>query len=297
MILNKLKYKCIILPIAAWRMQTMMPSYIDSHAHLFFKDYANDLAEVLLRAKEAGIDIIIVPGTDLKSSREAVLLAEQNDNIFACVGIHPHETLKAGGQDIAEIEKLCEHPKVAAVGEIGLDYHYDFSPGELQRKYFIKQMEIAVQRNLPVVLHMRESIEDSFYIAEKIVKANPNWKESSKKQMRGVFHCFQGTAEQAAFVRGLGFFISYPGIVTFKKSDSLEVIKQVGIENILLETDSPYMTPVPLRGKRNEPANLILIGRKIAEVLDISEEEVACVTTKNTIRLFNLNLLEKDKTM
>jgi TatD DNase family protein len=273
----------------------MILNYIDSHAHLFFTDYANDLAAVLLRAKEAGVSALIVPGTDLKSSREAVRLADQHDNIFACIGIHPHEASKAADQDISEIEKLCEHPKVVAIGEIGLDYHYDFSPRELQKKFLTEQMEIAVRRNLPVVLHMRESTEDAFSIVNHVVSGSPQWKESSKEPMRGVFHCFPGTADQAAYVRGLGFYISYPGIVTFKKSESIEVVKQIGIHNIMLETDSPYMTPVPFRGKRNEPAYIVLIGRKIAEALNISEEEVARITTENAVRLFGLDLLKENK--
>jgi TatD DNase family protein len=271
----------------------MIPSYIDSHAHLFFADYADDLEAVLIRAKEAGVSDIIVPGTDLKSSREAVLLADRYENIFACVGIHPHEASKAASQDLAEIEKLCGNPKVVAIGEIGLDYHYDFSPRELQRRFLADQMEIAVRKNLPVVLHMRDSTEDVFSLVEQIIKVNPKWKESSKDPMRGVFHCFPGTAEQAACVRGLGFYVSYPGIVTFKKSESINIIKEIGIDSILLETDSPYMTPVPFRGKRNEPANIVLIGRKIAETLDIAEEEVARVTTENTVHLFGLQKFGK----
>jgi TatD DNase family protein len=287
-LLNKIKDSCIILSTNCRRIQTMVPNYIDSHAHLFFADYADDLEEVLIRAKEAGVSDIIVPGTDLKSSREAVMLADRYENIFACVGIHPHEASKAANRDLTEIEKLCENPKVIAIGEIGLDYHYDFSPRDLQRTFFAKQMEIAVQNKLPVVVHMRESTEDVFSLVEQTVKMNPNWKESGKDPMRGVFHCFPGTADQAAHVQGLGFYISYPGIVTFKKSESINVIKEIGIGNILLETDSPYMTPVPFRGKRNEPANIVLIGRKIAETLGIPEEEVARITTGNTVRLFGL---------
>jgi TatD DNase family protein len=267
----------------------MILNYIDSHAHLFFADYANDLAAVLSRASEAGVSVIIVPGTDLKSSREAVALADQHENIFACVGIHPHEVSKVGRQDLAEIERLCEHKKVVAIGEIGLDYHYDFSPRDLQQKFFAEQMEIAVRRNLPVVVHMREATEDAFSIVEHTVLANPGWKSNNKEAMRGVFHCFPGTAEQAVHVRNFGFCISYPGIVTFKKSDAIEVLKEIGIHNIMLETDSPYMTPVPLRGKRNEPANVVLIGRKVAEALGIPEEEVARITTENAVRLFGLH--------
>jgi len=269
-------------------MQIMIHHYIDTHAHLFFSDYTDDLPAVLSRAQEAGIDSIVVPGTDVKSSREAVLLAEQHEHIYACVGIHPHEAAKAGHQDIAEIQSLSEHPKVVAIGEIGLDYHYNFSPRELQRTFLAEQLELAVQRNLPVVLHMRESTEDTFSLVEHAVQANAPWKKSTTRPMRGVFHCFPGTAEQAAYVQGLGFCISYPGVVTFKKSTSIEVVKEIGITNMMLETDSPFMTPVPLRGKRNEPANIVLIGRKIAETLDISEDEVARTTTDNAIRLFGL---------
>jgi TatD DNase family protein len=272
----------------------MTPGYIDSHAHLFFTDYKNDLAAVLLRASEAGVRMIVIPGTDLLSSREAVLLAERHENIYACVGIHPHEASKATSQDMIEIEQLCDHPKVVAIGEIGLDYHYDFSPPELQRLFFTEQMEIAVRRNLPVVVHMRESTEDSFSLVEKIVNANPHWKESGKEPMRGVFHCFPGTAEQAGYVRALGFCVSYPGILTFKKSTSIDVVRETGIQNIMLETDSPYMTPVPFRGKRNEPANIVLIGRKIAEALNMPEEEVARITSENAVRVFGLGQVNEN---
>jgi TatD DNase family protein len=267
-------------------MQTMMHQYIDSHAHLFYEDYKSDLESVLTRARDAGVKICIVPGIDLKSSREAVSLAEQHENIFACIGVHPHEAAKATDKDFGEIEELSNHPKVVAIGEIGLDYHYDFSPKDRQKEIFIVQIEIAVQRNLPLVVHTRESTQDAFAIIQKAVKTHPDWKETRTAPQRGVFHCFPGTAKEAEYVRGLGFYVSYPGIVTFKKSESMEIVKQIGIQNILLETDSPYMTPVPLRGKRNEPANIVYIGRKIAEALHITEEEVARVTTENTMHLF-----------
>jgi TatD DNase family protein len=266
-----------------------MYQYIDSHAHLFDEEYKSDLESVLTRAKDAGVQYCIVPGTDLKTSREAVLLAEQYGNIFACIGVHPHEAAKATDKDLGEIEELSTHPKVVAIGEIGLDYHYDFSPKDRQREIFAAQIEIAVRRNLPVVLHTREATEDVFAIVQEAVNTHPHWKETRATPRRGVFHCFPGTAEEAEFVRGLGFYVSYPGIVTFKKSESIEIVKQIGVHNILLETDSPYMTPVPLRGKRNEPANIVYIGRKIAEAIHSTEEEVARVTTENTMQLFGLD--------
>jgi TatD DNase family protein len=200
--------------------------------------------------------------------------------------------VKAVKKDLIEIEELSRHPKVVAIGEIGLDYHYDFSPREMQREYLTAQLGIAVRCNLPVVLHTRESIEDVFSIVAEIVNVSPDWKKSGTEPRRGVFHCFPGTAEQAVHLRRLGFYVSYPGIVTFKKSESIEIVNQIGIQNILLETDSPYMTPVPFRGKRNEPANIVLIGRKIAEALNMSEEEIARITTENAAHLFGLSLLE-----
>jgi len=266
----------------------MNHQYIDSHAHLFFEDYKKDLPDVLSRAKDAGVKYCIVPGTDLATSREAISLAEQHENIFACIGVHPHEAAKATDMDLVKIEELSIHPKVVAVGEIGLDYHYDFSPKEKQKEFFSDQIEIAVRQRLPIVVHTRESIEDTFAIVQKKVDMYPDWREMVTAPGRGVFHCFPGTAEDVKYLRALGFYVSYPGIVTFKKSNSIETVQQIGIQNILLETDSPYMTPVPLRGKRNEPANIVYIGRKIAESLHITEEEVARITTENTIHLFGL---------
>ncbi len=265
------------------------PLYIDSHAHLFYTDYAEDFEQVLQRAKDSGVEFIIVPGTDLLSSQEAVHLAEKYHCIFACVGIHPHEAAKAADADIQSIEELSRHPKVVAIGEIGLDYHYDFSPRDRQSAVFISQMEVAVRRNLPVVIHTRESQRDAFSIVNAVISRYPHWRAGAAFSRRGVFHCFPGTAEEAVGIFQQGFYISYPGIVTFKNSESLEVLKHVGIENILLETDSPYMSPVPLRGKRNEPANIIYIGRKIAETFNVTEEMVAQRTTENTIRLFGLH--------
>lgn len=273
-------------------MQEKAPQYINSHAHLTSDDYKEDLDSVLSRAKDAGVEYVIVPGINLKSSREAIRLSEQYERIYACVGVHPHEASKAADRDLTEIEELSKHPKVVAIGEIGLDYHYDFSPRDCQREFFSSQMEIAACRNLPVVVHTRESIKDAFDIVQQAVNIHPDWKGGREEPLRGVFHCFPGTAEQSAFVRKLGFYVSYPGIVTFKKSESIDIVKQIGIQNLLLETDSPYMTPVPLRGKRNEPANIIFIGRKIAEALNIPEADVARITTQNAMCVFSLPMSE-----
>ena len=263
----------------------MTHHYIDTHTHLLPPDFKNDLDEVLARAKDAGVKYCIIPGTDLKSSKEAVSLAEKYECIYACVGVHPHEAAKARDSDLAEIEKMAGHNKVAAIGEIGLDYYYNFSPKEKQKEFFAAQIVIAARCRLPIVVHTRESMGDTIEIVKNTLK---NLREPEINDRRGVFHCFPGTADEAKLLKQLGFYISYTGIVTFKKTESSEVIKQIGLQGILLETDSPYMAPVPKRGKRNEPANIVYIGKKIAEVLKTEEDEVARITSENAMHLFNL---------
>jgi TatD DNase family protein len=293
-LLKQMKDYRTILSTQLFWILTMTYQYIDSHAHLFHEDYNNDLESVLNRTKDAGVKYCIVPGIDLKSSREAITLAEKNETIFACIGIHPHEAAKATDKDLEIIEELTSHQKVVAIGEIGLDYHYNFSPRDRQKEIFTLQVEIAIRQNLPIVVHTREATSDVFAIIQNAVNDHPLWKTTITTPKRGVFHCFPGTAEEAGVLRELGFYVSYPGIVTFKNSESLEIVKQIGVQNILLETDSPYMTPVPFRGKRNEPANIVYIGRKIAEALYITEEEVARITSENTIGLFGLHNLKKE---
>ncbi len=257
--------------------------YIDTHAHLFFEDFQQDLAAVLARAIEAGVRQIVVPGTDVATSRQAIALAEEHDGIFACVGIHPHEAAKCSNDDIELIRGMTQHEKVVAVGEIGLDFYYDFAPRDRQGEVLKRQLEIAVEANLPVVIHTRESLAETMAAVEAQVQQHPDWRNE-----RGVFHCFPGTAQDARRLRELGFFVSYPGIVTFKKSDAMSVVREFGFENILLETDSPYLAPVPLRGKRNEPANVPLIARHIAAQCGVEESVVEQVTTNNAQRLFQL---------
>ncbi len=266
--------------------------YIDSHAHLFRQDYDKDLDDVIQRARDAGVDRIVVPGTDEKTSREALELTEKYDFIYACVGIHPHEALKVTDRLLAEIESMADHQKVVAIGEIGLDYHLDFSPREKQIAVFKKQIDLAIRKSLPIVVHTRESLNDTIEIVDQCLLEQPQWRigrgpvAKDRSPGRGVFHCFTGSAIEAAKLFSKGFFISYPGIVTFKNSSVVETLKQIGCENILLETDSPYMSPVPLRGKRNEPAHIVYIGRKISEFLDMPENDVANVTSLNANNLF-----------
>ncbi|HLX12067.1 MAG TPA: TatD family hydrolase [Bacteroidota bacterium] len=264
--------------------------FIDSHAHLFFEDYSADLADVLQRARDAGIERIVIPGTDLKTSEEAVALAEQYDFIYAAAGFHPHDASKADAPTLERIERLSEHPKVVAIGEIGLDYHYNLSPPEIQKEVFRKQIQIARRRNLPIIIHSREAEADTMEIVESETVQGQQWCNGTR---RGVFHCFPGDAKLAERVIGLGFYISIPGPVTFavkpnKPNSMIDVVAQTSIDRVLLETDSPYLTPVPLRGKRNEPSNIPIIARKIAEIKNIPVEEVGAATTNASKTLFNL---------
>lgn len=266
--------------------------FIDSHAHLFNEDFRNDLPGVIHRAREAGIDAIVVPGTTLESSREAVELAEKHDFLFACVGYHPHEASKATDTNLAEIERLSGHEKVVAIGEIGLDFHYDFAPRDTQQQVYKSQLDIACRRGLPVVIHTRESIAEAIQTVREVVAQHPKWKlgENGGEANRGVFHCFTGNADEAKGVFALGFYVSYGGMVTFKNSTTLETLRALGLSRVLLETDSPYLAPVPMRGKKNEPANMIHSAKKISESLNIPLDHVAEITSRNARMLFGLKL-------
>lgn len=266
-----------------------MIQYFDTHTHLFDAVFQNDLPDVIERAREAGVAWFIVPATDLATSRAAIQLADSYENIFAAVGVHPHEAAAANDAVFKELEELVSHPKVVAIGEIGLDYHYNFSPVEKQKDVFIHQLQLSAEKNKPVIIHTREAMADTRHLVDDVLQKNPQWNIGGDKfPGRGVFHCFPGTAAEARELRSQGFWVSFPGIVTFKKSSALDVVMELGHEQILLETDSPYMTPVPFRGTRNESMHLPLIGKKIAEALSMSEEEVASATTRNAKKLFGL---------
>jgi TatD DNase family protein len=268
---------------------------IDSHAHLFYEDFRADFEQMLERARMVGVRAIVVPGTNVQTSREAVDLSARYPSIFACVGIHPHEAGAASDADVESIRDLTVAPGVVAVGEIGLDFHYDFSPRTRQQEIFHRQVLLAVEMDLPIVVHTRESIPEALDIVRSIVRDHPDWcveqaGEKAANRGRGVFHCFTGTAEQARELFSMGFLVSYPGIVTFKNSPVVPVIREIGLENILIETDSPYLAPVPHRGKRNEPSHLPVIAGTIAVILGATPSEVARRTSENAIRLFALNV-------
>lgn len=253
--------------------------YVDTHAHLFFPNFNDELDQIIERAHNAGVGAILVPGTDIPTSMQAIKLADEYENIYVAVGVHPHETKEWTDELLVQIEKISEHPKVVAIGEIGLDYYYDFSPREIQLKAFRSQIELAIKLDLPIIVHNRESNDDLM----KIIR------EYADTSLRAQFHCFAGSADDAKELIGMNHFISFPGNVTFKKADDIRnILKSIPPEHLLLETDAPFMTPVPYRGKRNESANIPLIAETICEVHSISPDELAKITSYNAYKLFGI---------
>lgn len=253
--------------------------FIDTHAHLFYPNFEDDLDAVIERAKEAEVDYIIVPATDIPTAKQALELCDKYDMIYAAVGVHPHETKDWDTSLLKEIEELAKHEKVVAIGEIGLDYYYDFSPKDKQIQAFEEQIELALSLDKPIIVHNRESNEDVMNIARKYCS----------KGLKAQFHCFAGSAEDALELIGMHHMISFTGNITFKKMDSLrEVAASVSLQNTLIETDSPFMTPVPHRGKRNEPAYVKLVAEKQAEIHGVRIEDVARTTSYNAYRIFGI---------
>ncbi len=268
--------------------------FIDSHCHLTAAEFDLDRDAVIAAALEAGVDFIVNPGTTLADSRRAVELAERHEEVYACVGIHPHEARTSDERVLREIEELSRHPKVVAVGEIGLDYHYDLSPRDVQERVFREQLSIARRRNLPVVIHTREAMGLTMAIVEEFVNAETGWRGDATDATRypspkGVFHCFPGDAAIAWRLIAMGFAVSLPGVVTFKKpGHAAAVAAAVPIEHLLLETDSPYLAPVPFRGSRNEPRHIPLIAAKIAELQRLSIDDIARATNYAALKLFGI---------
>ena len=229
--------------------------FIDTHAHLFFENFKEDVDDVIQRAKDSSVDFIVVPATDIKTAKEAIALAEKYEQIYATVGIHPHDTKDWNENLIPEIEILAKHPKVVAIGEIGLDYYYDFSPQDQQIKAFKSQLDLALKLELPVVIHNRDSDEDMMDIIQSYCGTG----------LKAQFHCYNGSLDDALEFMKMSHFISFTGNITFKKSDGLrDILKHIDLNHIMLETDSPFMTPVPYRCKRNEPSYVKYVAQQVA---------------------------------
>ena len=268
----------------------------DTHCHLNWNKFDIDRADVIARAKVAGLARLLVPGVDLRSSKEAIHLAESNESIYAAVGFHPTDLDKFSEQALAEIQELVKHPKVVAVGEIGLDYYWvkEVEKRSIQREIFKRQLAFAAAVNKPVVIHMREEKDAWFGDASAdLLKILSGWhgdlkaKNPALAEHPGVLHSFNGTLDTAQKAIALNFFIGVTGPVTYKTADQKrQIIYQLPITSLLIETDSPFLAPVPHRGKRNEPAFVVEIADKIAQVQSRSMEEVAAATTANAARLF-----------
>ncbi|HEY5974305.1 MAG TPA: TatD family hydrolase [Geobacteraceae bacterium] len=253
---------------------------IDSHAHIHGREFHADLTEVLTRAADAGVGTIVTVGADLESSREAVALAAQHDNIFCAVGIHPHDAGRVTEACYDVIRSLARNnPKVVAIGEVGLDFYRDRSPRNEQEEVFRRFIRLARELSLPLIVHDRDAHERVMAIL----------REEQAGEVGGILHCFSGDLAMARECHAMGFLISIPGTVTYANNEPLrEVVRGVKIEQLLVETDCPYLAPVPYRGKRNEPALVRLTAEKVAELKGLTLADVARITTRNVERLFGI---------
>jgi TatD DNase family protein len=252
---------------------------IDSHCHLDSQEFEPDREEVIDRALAAGVNhmVAIGTGTGPPDLEAGIRLADKYPAFYATIGIHPHDAAKPGPGDYRRLAELLSHPKVVAVGEIGLDYHYDFAPREAQKSAFLEQMSIAASARKPIVIHTREAWEDTLALLEK------HWKPHG---IGGIMHCFSGSPTEAQRALDLGFYLSFGGILTFPKATQVqESAKFASSDRILLETDAPYLAPVPKRGKRNEPALMVHTAQKLADLRGCSVEEVSRITNENFHRL------------
>ncbi|MBI2848885.1 MAG: TatD family hydrolase [Chloroflexi bacterium] len=251
----------------------------DTHAHLDMTHFDKDREEVILRALSTGVEVIISVGCDLSSSKAAIGLAERYPSIYAAVGFHPHDASKMSDEDLAQIAHWATHPRVVAVGEIGLDFYRNLSPPSVQREVFRRQLILAKDVDLPVIVHDRDAHEDVMTLIHQWV--------GGKDGFRGVLHCFSGNVKMAQECIELGFFISIAGPVTLSTASSLvEVVRAVPLERILIETDSPYLTPFSYGKRRNEPAFVEAVAHRVAEIKEVPVERVATVTDDNARRLF-----------
>ena len=252
---------------------------VDSHCHLDFPDFADELPDVLARAGTAGVGLMLTICTHITRFERVRALAEAHDNVWCTVGIHPHEAGNEPATETAQLVALAEHPKVVGFGETGLDYYYDHSPRADQQRSFRAHIAAARETGLPVVVHTRDADPDTATILRE---------EMAAGAFPGLIHCFSSGPEMAELAVELGLYLSFSGIITFKTADTLRAtLKTVPLDRILIETDAPYLAPIPKRGKRNEPSFVSFTAAKVAEVKGVPVEEVAQATTDNFLRLFS----------
>src|SRR6195256_5707503 len=269
--------------------------FVDSHAHLEMEQFDADREQVIARARDAGIQTIVAigSGTGPGSLDCGIQLADRYEFIYATIGIHPHEAKLAGDADFVQLEQLAKHPKVIAWGEIGLDYYYDHSPREIQKQVFLKQMELAHAAELPIVIHCRPSEGSDDAWEDCLGLIQQHWASSG---LGGILHCFTGVWPQAKRALDMGFMISFAGNVTFPKAQQIrDAAVEVPLDRMLIETDSPFLAPVPNRGKRNEPAFVKETARKLGELLGLSTEEIGQQTSRNFYDFFKISETVENK--
>jgi TatD DNase family protein len=267
---------------------------VDTHCHLNFDRFDQDRPDVITRARQAGLVAILNPGVDLPSSRAAVRLAGQYNEIFAATGVHPNDASTWTTDISREIKALARHPRVVAIGEIGLDYYRDWTPQDLQRDIFKQQLEIATDVGLPVVIHSRNASEEDRQAITDVLQILKEWqtgllsRNPALAENPGVLHSFSGNLDEARQATEIRFRIGITGPVTFRKAEQLrQVVESLPLETLLIETDAPFLTPQPHRGKRNEPAYVRFVAERIAELHNLPFEHVAEITTANAERLFH----------
>ena len=252
---------------------------IDSHAHLEMPEFKKDLEAVIQRAKGSGVEYIFTVGTEKKDWKRAVEIADSHPSIYVILGVHPHNAKEIDDQTYPTLKKLCRNGKVKAYGEIGLDFFRNLSPRDIQLKRFREQIGLAKELDLPIVIHDREAHRETLEIL----------KSEKAEESGGIIHCFSGDYEMAKACMDMGFYISIPGSITFKNAEGFrKIVERIPLESLLVETDAPFLTPEPFRGKRNEPSYVRYTAQKVAEIKKVSFEKVAEITTQNALRVYRL---------
>ena len=260
---------------------------IDTHTHLYLDRFAPDRDAVVARARAAGVQRLILPAIDVPSIHQALDLCDRYKGVYAMAALHPSETKGATDEDFAAVADLCDDPRVVAVGESGLDYYWDRSFDARQHDFFRRHIRLAGEKDLPLILHIRDK-KDRDEAHRDVVTL---LQEEGAEGLRGIFHCFTGPAWVAEAAARLGFLVGLGGVLTFKNSGLAEIVEPIPMEQIVLETDAPFLAPAPHRGKRNEPAYTRLVAEKLAEIKNLPIEEIETITTENAVRLFGLDAL------
>jgi TatD DNase family protein len=252
---------------------------IDSHTHLEMPEFRDDLSEVLQRAEDSGVEYIFTVGTEKRDWRRALEIAQSYPSVYAVLGVHPHNAKEIDDRTYPILKKLCQNEKVKAYGEIGLDFFRNHSPRDVQLRRFREQIGLAKELKLPIVVHDREAHRETLEIL----------KSETAGEHGGIIHCFSGDEQMATACINMGFYISIPGSITYKHANPFhEIVKRLPLESLLVETDAPFLTPVPFRGKRNEPSYVRYTAQKVAEIKKVSFEKVAEITTENALRVYRL---------